>query len=176
MSDATDLQALCVELLAAAVDALDTVPLADSALLGAPERRYVSPGQPALDCCDELSVYASAIGEYADPRLPSSGRRIAAHISLITLIITASRCVHVMQEDGDPPLAGDLERDAAQINADGWALWNHLYNLWRSGLLFTLCGEVFWDGLRALAPSGGCAGWQFVIRASLNGYEDVASS
>jgi hypothetical protein len=74
--------------------------------------------------------------------------------------------------DGSPPDPLDLDASADQINADGWALWNHLFNMVRADLLFTLCGEVFWDGLRSITPSGGCGGYVLQLRVELDGYEE----
>ena len=66
-----------------------------------------------------------------------------------------------------------LAADALQHNADGWALWNHLYNLQSSGLFLTLCDEVFFEGITAAAPAGGCAGWVVSVRAYLGGYPET---
>ena len=46
-----------------------------------------------------------------------------------------------------------LEAVAEQTNADAWALWNYLWNLCRSGDLFSICGGVFFDRLAPLTPS-----------------------
>jgi hypothetical protein len=70
----------------------------------------------------------------------------------------------------------ELAAASEQLNADGWALWNHLYNLWTAGLLFTVCDEVFWDFLRPIGPSGGCAGWVLGIHISLDGYNETFST
>ena len=75
--------------------------------------------------------------------------------------------------DGQPPDPTAQQESAEQINADGWALWNHLYNMVRADQLFMLCGEVFWDGLRSITPSGGCGGCNLFLRVELDGYEEV---
>ena len=69
-----------------------------------------------------------------------------------------------------------MEEAAAQLNADAWALWNHLYNLVCAGQLFTFCNGVFWDGLRSIAPQGGCGGWVLNLRVALDGYEEAVTS
>lgn len=169
-----DLQALCEELLQASIDALDTIPTFDATLEGAPERYFVSPGLPVLDCCPQLSVHAAGVTE-ADttPGGLGAGRRAsAARLNHVALVVTIARCI-----PGEPtPPADDLEAAAEQINADGWALWNHIWNLIRADLLFSLCGEVFWDGLRPLSPSGLCAGWTLNLRVRLDGYSEVLGS
>lgn len=171
-----DLHALAVELLDACVESLDTIPLSNPGLAGAPERRFVSPGLPVWDCCDMLTVHVDGLSESAtSPAGLATGRRqVYSRINLVSLVVTMSRCIHVVggtQLDAIPE-AADLQADAEQLNADGWALWNHLYNMIRAEELFSKCLEIFWDGMRAVAPSGGCAGWTTTFRVQLDGYED----
>ena len=161
-TDATDLYALAQELLSASIEALDTIPTFDPGLGGAPDRAFVSPGQPAFDCCPQLTVHVQAVNE--TPAGQSNTHKTGARHNIVTLVVTAIRC-HDLPSDGSPPSIETLEATAEQMDADGWALWNHLWNLMRSGDLLTLCDEVFWDGLRALTPSGGCGGWVDRLRA-----------
>jgi hypothetical protein len=173
--DPRDLQALCVELLDAAVDSLDTLPDFDPGLEGAPDRRFVSPGQPALDCCSQLTVHSASVGEAntTPGNLNVGKRNRSARINHIGLVVTITRCIQGLKEAGMEATAPeDLEATAVQTNADAWVLWNHLWNMWRSGELFTLCGEVFFDGMRALPTSGGCVGWTMTFRVALEGYEE----
>lgn len=175
-TDVTDLDTLCHELLDASVEALDTIPAVAPGLAGSPERFFVSPGQPSLDCCDQLTVHASGVAEAPTSALGlAAGKRAqqGARINHVGLVVTITRCITSVPEI---PLAADLEASAEQVNADGWALWNHIWNLIRADMLFTLCGEVFWDGLRPVNPSGGCAGWTLNLRVSLEGYEETLGS
>jgi hypothetical protein len=162
-----DLDALAHELLDAAVEALDTIPILAPGLGGSPERSFVSPGLPALDCCDQLTVHVAAVNEH--PSGQSNTHKSGARKNLVTLVIHATRCHDI---ETVPPLPETLEATAEQMNADGWALWNHFWKLMRSGDLLTLCDEVIWDGLRALTPSGGCGGWTLTIRGAYQGYEE----
>jgi len=168
-----DLQLLAEEFLAACVEALDSIPSAVVGLGGAPLRQYVSPGQSADDCCPQLTVWAQAVSE--SPRSPGSfiGKSARdSQINVVSLVARILRCVPTGQ-GGEPPDPTDMQDAAEQINADGWALWNHLYNMVRAEELFSLCGEVFWDGLRSINPSGGCGGWQLFLRVELDGYEET---
>ena len=165
-----DLQDLCQEFLDACVESLDTIPTFAPGLGGAPERSYISPGQSADDCCPQLTVWAQQVGE--SPNSPGSFRgksSIDGQINVVTLIARIVRCV---ETKGDPPPVDSLQASAEQINADGWALWNHLYSMVRADELFSLCGEVFWDGMRSITPSGGCGGWVLALRVELDGYTD----
>lgn len=161
-----DLHVLAQGLLDASIEALNTIPTFAPELGGAPERSFVSPGQPAFDCCDQLSVHISAVNE--QPLGQSNTHKQGARRNLVTLVVTITRCHDL---DVIPPPIAVLNATAEQMNADGWALWNHLWNLMRSGDLLTLCDEVFWDGLRALTPSGGCGGWVLILRGAYEGYE-----
>ena len=177
MSGPADLFDLCDELLAASVEALDTIPDSAPELAGSPERSFISPGLPALDCCPQLTVHSSFVQDAAtSPGGLSAGRKVAGKINQVSLVATIARCIPVIDDSGTLPALADMQAAAEQINADGWALWNHLYNLWLAGLLFTYCGEVFWEGLRPLTPQGGCAGWTLSLRVSLGGYQSVVSS
>lgn len=175
-----DLHELAEELLEACVESLDTIPTFAPGLVGAPERSFVSPGEPAADCCPQLTVHVAGISEAStEPAQLGTGRRASyGRINHVGLIVTIFRCVPAPKDSlkYEPPAGVDLEAAAEQINADGWALWNHLFNLIRAGLLFSLCRGVFVDAMRQLPPSGGCGGWVMSIRVALDGYEEVPSS
>jgi hypothetical protein len=173
MGDPTDLNELAHDLLDVAIDALDTLPA--FGLEGAPERSFVSPGQPVLDCClgtynGQLTVHAAGVNDaQTTPGGLDAGRRIVrGKINHTLFLVTIARCIPVATDDGNPPPVEDLEAAAAQTNADAWALWNVLFNLAED--FSTLCGEVFFDGFRPLPPSN-CAGWVGAIRVRLDGYQ-----
>jgi hypothetical protein len=111
-----------------------------------------------------------------------AGRRSArfARINHPSFIATITRCVPTGFESQTgtftPPSPVDLTLAARQINADGWALWNHLFNAVQAGRLLTLCDEVFWDAIIPVVPAGGCAGWTVTMRASLPGYTELLGS
>lgn len=178
-----DLHLLCEDLLDACMEALDAIPTFAATLDGAPDRAFVTfpgpvAGHPALDCCPQLTVHAGPLSESPTPPLglgAGTRHKQDARINLVTLVATSVRCVPV-GSDTAPPSVQESEQAAEQLNADGWALWNHIWEMIRADRLFAICQEVFWDGLRPLAPSGGCAGWVLVLRVQLNGYDDVAGT
>jgi hypothetical protein len=166
-----DLYDQCVELLNASIAALDTIPSLAPGLLGAPERAFVSAGTPALDCCNQITVNAAPIAEApTQPLEMGAGTRHQQQFrkNYVGFNVTITRC-------GDwtdlPPPVGPLQAVAEQTNADAWALWNYLWNLARSGGIFTICGGVYFDRLAPLTPSGGCSGWVLSMRAEMEGYE-----
>ena len=165
-----DLFPVAQSVLSASVDAIASVQIADPTLLGVPARSYVSPGVPAFDDCEQLTVHVNAILESSGPRAVPLGRTaMTGRLNLVQFIIHITRCLP-MGEAGEPPSATDLQAVARQIDADGWALWNHIYNLVRSKQLFAFCKEVFFDGERAIIPEGGYGGWRFELRAQIDGY------
>jgi len=176
MPGPTDLYAVADELLNAAVDSLNTIPDYDPSLLGAPERAFVSFGLPVLDCCAQTAVNpVQVLTAPTQSGLPL-GKQSPGRIIHVYLAVTATRCVPVPDNKGNPPPVAEMVASAQQLDADAWALWNHLFSLWASGSLFSLCGEVFWDSLRPLGPQGGCAGNLLAIHISLSGYNESLSS
>lgn len=175
-TDPQDLYILAQEFLTAAVEALDTIPTFAPGLGGAPARSFVSPGLPAFDCCDpgQLTVHVTGVTDSATGPSNFTGRSASTmKVNTVGLVATAVRCVPVITDSGILPSMADMEAAAEQIDADGWALWNHIYNLLRADQLFTLCGEVFWDGLRSINPQGGCGGFTLNLRVELSGYEET---
>lgn len=167
----TDLHGLAVEFLEACAEALDTIPDYDPTLGGAPERQLIFPGTVVIDCCDQLAVNVGSITEGA--AAPGFPKASTARINRVTLIATISRCVPTQDGGGNPPPALAIQAAAEQIDADKWALWNHIYNLIGDGLLFDRCCDVIWGPLSSLQPSGGCGGSTLTITVCFDGYEEV---
>ena len=163
-----DLQALAEEFLDACVDALDTIPSFDPGLGGAPGRSFVAPGQPQYDCCPDgqLTVHVPLVSSDPVLTLQNHERR-----NIVTLTATILRCVPASDEAGNYALAADLLAAAEQVNADGWALWNGIFNAISSGDLFRLCDKIQWLGLRSITPSGGCGGWTLTLSVQFDGYQ-----
>jgi len=170
--DALDLYALAGEYLGACEDALDTIPAFDASLEGAPTRSFVAPGRPAATCCPQLTVHVVGITE-DQIGAPVPGRSaMTTRLNQVTLAMTLFRCAPT----GEIPEVSELVASAKQVDADGWALWNHLYNLVRAGMLFSLCGEVKWGPLSSLPEEGGCVGWYWPIEIATDGYEEAIST
>lgn len=178
-TDATDLYEMANEFLQAGISALDT--LVALGLDGAPERAFVSPGEPAADCCPQLTVHTVGIEEA--PTEPTgqgglaAGRRASFHrINQPSFTMTVFRCVPTADQQLTkvvPPSVADSEAAAQQLNGDAWALWNHLYNMVRQQALWSKCQGIFPGPARALPQQGGCGGWVLIYRVRLDGYEEV---
>lgn len=175
----TDLFEMADEFLQAGVAALDT--LLTLGFDGAPSIAFVAPGEPAADCCPQLTVHVVGVEEApTEPTGPgglAQGRRASyGRISQPSFVMTLFRCVPAPEMKLTaitPPSAAAQQSVAEQLDADGWALWNHLYNLVRAQLLWSKCQGIFPGPLRALPNSGGCGGWVLGYRVRLDGYEEV---
>ena len=168
-----DAHLLAAQFLAACQESLNTIPALVTGYGGAPSRAFISPGQPALDCCDQLAVH---IGPITDGR--TSGQAPSApkaKINHVTLFATITRCIEGMEGTTFPP-AESLTESAKQIDLDKWALWNHLFFMLEQGELFDKCGDVQFVSLTPLLPQGNCGGSLLTVRVSLDGYEEVPSS
>lgn len=167
----TDLHELATEFLNACSEALDTIPFYEATLEGAPSRQFVGYGQPALDCCDQLVVNIGPLVEGSTA--PGEPKASFARINRVTLVATAARCVPVPDSQGNPPTPAEQEAAGRQINADKWALWNHIFNLINAGELFDQCCDVVWGPLSPLQPNGGCGGSTLTMSVCFEGYEEV---
>lgn len=186
MAGPADLHNLAQAYLDVCTDALDTIPVLTSevpALVGAQEIRHVSPGPPVWDCPEMLIVHVAPLNE-ADttPGGLDAGRRAAryARINHVSLVATSLRCIPTVEQSASGainlPTSEEKTAAAKQINADGWALWNHLFNAVHAEELLTLCDEVVMVGIIPVIPSGGSAGWAVTARASLGGYQELLGS
>ena len=175
MASPLDLDSLCDAILAAAIDALDSIPGFAAGLEGAPPRTFVTDGQPAL-ACPQLTVNVNPIREAATAPLGlGAGTRHKQDFrkNHVGIQVWATRC----RPQDIPQNAAAMTAHAAQHNADGWALWNYLWNVNRAGSsdpLVTLCDEWFMDSLTPLQPSGLLSGWTLNLRVELAGYGDGA--
>lgn len=173
-TDPFDLQDLCEQFLSAVLESLNSIPDFDASYLGAPDRYFVSVGPPAFDCCDLATVHVSELSEGA--AAPIQPKASIARINHVTLVATFTRCVPTLDSNGEPPSASDLWDSSRQLNADKWAVWNHIYNMINAGDLFDKCCDVIWGSLLTVQPSGGCAGSTLSVTVCFDGYEEIPST
>ena len=168
--DPQELQDLAEEFLDACIEALDTIPVFVPGSVGSPARTFVSPGKPAYDCCDDgqLTVHVQSIQE-------RFGSQKDVRINDVTMIATALRCIP-MREQGEPPEPAVMAASADQINMDRWALWNHVYNMYKECGLFDKCCGVRWGTLQSVDAQGMCGGSTMTVTACLAGYDEVCST
>ncbi len=165
MAGVGDLHALAEEMLQVSVDALDTLA---PGFGGSPARAFVTYSEPVADCCPQITVHVSGIRDApTQPGGMAAGKRhTIGKRNYVTLITTLFRCVPTEVE---PPVA-EMEAAAEQINNDGWALWNYVFNEIASGRFRDYCSEAIFDGIRPIRASGGCGGWLVQTTFMLDGY------
>jgi hypothetical protein len=157
----------------AAVDVLNTaVAVLDAnSALGAPDRRYVSVGDPALDC-DQITVAATArpaLVASSGAGLDAARHHRRARILIAEFRIAVVRCGYpTLDEHANPPSDVDLEAAAASLYAEGWALFVGLNDAARGGSLGEWCGEWSVDSLDPIGQEGAVAGWVVSASASVS--------
>lgn len=139
-------------------------------------RVYVSPGDPAFDCCPMLAVSGSSLGEdYAvttQVGAPSNRGHGAAYqrSNLVGFTIWVLRCTPVPDKNGNPPSVARLDASAQKVLQDAWCIWNGVMQAIRDDLLWGgRCTEIYFDQAVQITPQGGCAGFRIPLRAHLGG-------
>jgi hypothetical protein len=168
MATVDDLADVAEAFLAAAVTSLSVTPT------GAPARRYVSPGEPALDCCGQLTVWtqtlddaALAAGQGALARPDAIRRGTQPQVSLF---IQITRCADITPAKVDSlPDPAKLQDAAVMVDQDGWAMRCGMMFELRHGDLANLCSGAEFLGAQKLVPQGGCVGWTFSYRYPIEG-------
>lgn len=140
---------------------------------GAISRAFVSAGLPALDCCPQLTVHTAGHGllPTSTPGALTPGhRRVVGQVRYVRYIVTLVRCAPVPGAKGVPPSPTVQQAIAEILNQDAIAVIAAVDNAWRSSTLWGgLCREFYFDGATSLDPSGGCVGWLFNYRGSIEG-------
>ena len=143
----------------------------EDTVAGAPVLQYIAPAFPAYDCCDALIVSVAALSdESTSPLSPiaSTGHRtLYGRVTLATLVVTILRCAPQVQQDGSV-LTADIEAVAAQVQSDGWVLWNCIDCAIRNGVFLDLCSIVHFDRAVAIREQGACVGWEMILRCEIN--------
>lgn len=169
-----DLQDLADDLLAAATDALDSIPtyagLTD--LNGAPDRAFTYPGRPIWDCCEQLVVHVENVTDrFALPKA------VFEKINVPNLVVWIGRCApkgEIKAQRFIPPPVAEMEAASRQHHADGWALWNHIWNMIRAETFLTRCTLVTVGTMTPfLTEAQDCVGWQLPFTIGLDGYEET---
>lgn len=169
MADVTDLYEKAAAFLHASQQALAFTPS------GPPDRAYVSPGQPAIDC-EQLVVWNESLSE--SQFLAGSGAESRAKainrggLAKATIRIQITRCVPLPKTSGGRvtwPTPAELDASALQIDEDGWALWLGLNDALKHGDLHEACSGAERLGAEKMPLQGGFGGWLFSYRIPLEG-------
>lgn len=124
-----------------------------------PDRRYVAPGAPAMDC-EQLTVHIERVFtnegdvtfETAQPLRRAPGHGLPA----ATVIVSLYRCTPVQDDNGNPPSAAALELNAQELLADGIMLHNALLVADDASRLgFNLLALNGWTNIEPIGAFGG---------------------
>lgn len=143
---------------------------------GCPDRVFISPDAPVFDCCPFVNVYVSALREETtSPLSPTETalRTKFGSVILATFVISAVRCAANPMSIDNMPTAAAITASAAEVQQDGWALWNGIRDAQQNGLLFDGCIGLHFDGGVPIPEQGGCVGWVFSLRASIPGIPNL---
>lgn len=175
MSDSASLFNLAAELLAGCVTILDWE-----------ARHYVSIGEPAYDCCPQMTVFVqrvedAAVGPTA-PQSTAAAQRIGkrgGRLIWATMQVDIVGCVKTgtmtQANKWVPPTADALHADAARLYEWGWKLRCGLAQMKRDGDLFdpAVCRETDLGLAIPITPEGGCTGWRIPVLVQLDGYDPI---
>ncbi len=141
--------------------------------LGPPARYFVSPGEPAMDCCGQLAVWNSEVQEIdfnagQGARAPSKRVGRGGQFDM-TVNIQITRCGPTVNGRGDFPDPADLTLAARYVNEDVWAIWLGVSWSLKHGILQEVCSGALRLPAAALAQQGQCIGWTLGYRYPLEG-------
>lgn len=130
----------------------------------APDRQYVSQGEPPWDC-EQLTVHLIR----KRPRLlnPTDAARCAL-VWTAGYQVVLLRCALTSDEDGTPPSAARLHEQNMALLVDGEELSTALTSAWAAGN-FGGCRQVTLGNLEPFTPpvQGGLTGWRMTVEIDL---------
>lgn len=135
----------------------------------APDRQYVSQGEPPFDCA-QITTHLTRL----QPRLLTSASQCAI-IWTATLTIVLVRCALTADDNGNPPSAAALSEQDLALLVDAWDLAGLAREWVPPG---GDCKSVTWLPLEPFTPSvqGGLTGWRIATVVEMTGMEDVGGS
>lgn len=151
---------------------LDTVvTILETTSSGAPESRFLTSSQPAIDC-EFVAVQVARLNEEVTspltPVMATGNRNRFGNVILANYIMYVVRCAPEMDNSGNPPSDEDKTNSAYEVQRDGWVIWNGIR--YYQDDIFDDCIGVHFDGGLPIPESGGYVGWAFSIRAAIEGY------
>jgi hypothetical protein len=158
----------------ALADAAQEVVDAATLILGgtAPARSFVSNGEPAYDCCPQLTVHLMSFGVMPTTGTSGSGQTGHPHavIYQATYRLTIIRCTPQPQDDGTIA-AGLLSAHARETYIDLYALFPQLRRMIQRKQLLDAdwCRGVSMNAATPVDDQGGCSGWRVDLIVEMGG-------
>jgi hypothetical protein len=142
---------------------------------GVPDVSFVSPGLPAFDCPEQLTVHAATLNMLATtPQDLGAYRRVAPgrFVNMVTLVAIIIRCQPEPNGITNLPAPADISLAAQKTQQDVWAIWNYLKSRQKTGDLFEgSCMPFAMNPPAPQSPQGGSAGWAFQIEVEIGGFD-----
>lgn len=132
-----------------------------------PDRQYVSDGTVVWDCESLVVIVNSTFGTDSDvavEQIIQMGMGFALRAAQIGVLLL--RCVPVVNDEGEPPTAEEIDGSANVILRDSIALMNVLVAAQTAGELATCQGLAF-ERWASQGPTGGFGGGLLQFRALL---------
>lgn len=131
-----------------------------------PANRYVANGAVAYDFCDLLAVQLLP-ARTGTPGLPIPAVVDATTTLNVDVAVHLIRCAPVVDDEGSPPPASDIEANARVILADAWTMLQGVVAGLQAGTLLGTCARVLIASLDSYGPEGGAAGSVLRLNVSL---------
>lgn len=132
----------------------------------APDRQYVSQGEPPMDCA-QVTVHLVRLR----PKLldPGSGKCMLVWVAGFQIVLV--RCALTPTDDGSLPSGTELHAQNMALAEDGWDLASGLSAAWAAGNWpgEGRCQAVTFGPLEPFTPpvQGGLTGWRMTIEVEL---------
>lgn len=179
-------------------ESMDSIPTELPGLMGCPCRRFVSPGQPAADACDngcapleagewpgQLTVHVNrmfATDYQTFPRRFSNAIGAGSsvrdlkncalpQVNALDLYVTVFRCIPGPTDGGCPPSPEDLSAVSLQLSADMLAVQRGISCCYpATSTQVRRSGRRFSMGdTFMIGPSGGCMGFRTEVTIAIDG-------
>lgn len=138
--------------------------------VAAPKRVFINPGieVPWDNCCeDEGQLWArvtqrvpTATGRTAYPAPATSGSNCPPGIWATTIGVGALRCAHTVNDNGDPPSAGEMTLDAVDMLQDAAVIEHAVTCCFNNSPALHRLNLTGWT---PLGPEGGCVGGEWLM-------------
>lgn len=164
MSQAAEIYGICQAILGAIVDHYDTIDV------DLPAVQLVTPGLPAFDCCDMLTVWceghAPFAGNLQNQGADSIENSLGFSMRFAQIGVTLIRSAAVLADDGEAPPVAEIQADAQTMYADSMILMEAIIAGHAAGALGHDRSIMFGTWLTE-GPEGGTAGGTLRLQVSL---------
>ena len=130
---------------------------------------YLSMGRPVAEFYDALSVHLTDFGPDQRTSISSCASGVWPTLIATWQVELWENCYPVVDDNGIPPTADELNRVNRFVYAHGLAVYNALLAGWlnKTGIFPPAVGQIRFGPLQPLAPQGAAVGWKFTVITEL---------